>query len=636
MAPPVNRGEYNYALLVLTGLFGFLFNIAVSIPPLIFLFNVTSWQPRTLFIIWTMVQGAVWLAYVVIFGLTARRIAADPVKQSRDALSPQELERQRIDRLRSMLGPSATLGTFKRFQAALLVRTLVTLSMLIMWWLWFAHTSTASGVNYLSGKPTPYCPGKMDPGFFAFNKLCVVLIFLSAMHMVYELVLMRDLLQSQRTLQELAPPGTPGTVVPAPNAYPANVLSAEVMLRQVPTTVVRAASLWGYIVSAGIFYILAFVLALIFAAQSFDKATSMNLWTVVGFLIAMTVLYFAMLACFYWLQGRTISDALYDPEVPDGSNLAYEFLRGHLTFAFVLVVNWIFLFFYWAQLGVDAVDFSTYPHFNPNPPQPGPHYSQKNAWYVWMDQTDIGFASVVLVVSHALSVFFLSPAVYRRARVPTPQDFNAVAVEALPQWGVYLLHTLYWLAALVVFSFTASAVAGSAWLLTIFLKFTYSFTAIATVFVILAMLFTGLRANAAAARIVAESKSAQAKAAQEAENSQNLMWSLLMWRIMAVLGTYLALSLTNIWLTYVQYETQLKQNNVATFINQPTTLPLDSLTYYWWDFACKQMLLTTAALIQLLVDANSTMSSRVLVGRDPVAGSRSRASSRSSKASDTE
>lgn len=539
--------------------------------PFIFIFNQTNWKPRDWMIGFSIVFGIDWLYYLAIFIGVCTELNSDT---------------KRAGALWKWYGDFSTVNTHRRFTAYFTIKTFFYITMMLMWFFWLAK------YNYLNGASTPDAPYRGDQGFFSFQQLCIIHVFYSIISLVYNFILTRDinanrklaLTESELVKAKKKAPMDADAIAEYEQEGPMIILPRE-------TSLMSTSGVIGYWASSFFLYLVAIVFLLMMFVQTFDVDTLVNLKVLFGLLVVMTVALIGAVASYY--IGRVYEKIVAQR---DGRLIDDVLFAGKLFWAFNIIVNWIAFAFYLAQNGTaDQVDFSSYPHFDRNPPVDSfGHYVQIKPWYVWQAQAVFNGASVLFWLSYGVCVVFTT---MRTAPIEAAMIEKRVQKDGLratkPDTSAIAIVLIFWLLLLVIYTFTLSAEIGNVWFLTKYEGFIIAFTVIVTI--LIGAIIVGSRYRIGNL--------------DSMRQYLNKDWVLSTWRVVVVLPLYFVMSMVTYWLSYGRYTTWLdgiSESAAKIITSQPTAVPLNPFTYYWWNILTIQMLFL-GALVIMIIDFSSTL-----------------------------
>lgn len=539
--------------------------------PFIFIFNQTNWRPRDWMIGFAIVFGIDWLYYLAIFVGVCSELSN---------------ERKKAGALWKWYGDFSTVNTHRRFTAYFTIKTFFYLTMMIMWFFWFGKN------NYLNGASTPDAPYRGAQGYFSFQQLCVIHVFYSIITLVYNFILTRDVNANRKIAFERSneiklgkkPEMTPDYISNYEQNGPMVIYARE-------TSLMSTSSVIGYWASSFLLYLVAIVFLLMMFVQTFDVDTLVNLKALFGLLVVMTAALIGAVG-FYYI-GRVYNKII---EQRDGRLLDDVLFAGKLFWAFNIIFNWIAYAFYLAQNNtVDEVNFNSYPHFNRNPVIDSlGNYIQTKSWYVWQAQVVFNGASVLFWLSYGICVVFTTMRTIPVNKEMIEKRARREGLRATkPDASAIALIVLYWAMLLIVYTFTLSAEIGNVWFLTQYEAFIIAFTVIVTLLV--AAIIVGSRYRAGKLDSIRQ--------------YLNQDWVLSTWRVVLVLPVYFILSMVTYWFSYGRYTDWLdgiSETKAKAITSQPTSVPLNPFTYYWWNILTVQMLFL-GALVIMIIDFSSTL-----------------------------
>jgi hypothetical protein len=595
------------------------------LPHIIYIFGGGNWRPRDLwifFVIWFGFDMLIYLYYYIYFFTKGL---------------PQVL---------AELGDGASEGTYKRFCSYTMIKVVnyLTIAIVIGIWLWNTKGNVGSELNvsYLHGDKsgrTPNTPLKSAGGFFPFMQICTIVIFLFGVDTIYNLLLTRDLEEIHALNKVSALHSRAGTtdeqkkvdrasrsrlrmdiVKPARGKAHASDEggssdeeqeggSSRVELAAVPKSGGTAVNVEDsrhhgiYYFFAGVLYFVGFVYCAIMFAQWFQNSIPMSLTGVFVLLVIMTAAAILMWVFFYV---GTVSMRDYVRSIGAGTEhtagvgmeLEYTLIGGHMFWVFLLVINWLGFAFFFAQQGDDKVSWHTVPRLNVFVPSDVPPFVQKNAWYVWDILTIYNTVAIPLLVLHVIAVLYTTE---RGIKGITKEEANRMRVAqikvAQPRVILILVAVLFWLAFLVVWTFSFSAILGNTWLGVSYRGYIISFIIIGFVAVALILTSTKVRMT----RVVSS----------ELDKYVNHMMTLSSMRVLYVLPVYFAIAVLVYWVTYGKYSQTFHTHRIEAVVRLPATAPIDPLVYYWPKINTTELLLSIVLLI-VLVEFNSSISVKLL------------------------
>jgi hypothetical protein len=656
--PSAQRSGWNWSsyLRLINIAIGIVGGACFMVVTLIYLLGATRWRPRDFMIAYSIIYGLfMFLPYVTCW---IRLLTCKDTSQ-----------------LAEHLGASAGWGTVRRFNTYFTFVALNFVTQMATWWAWCSHnTIPAQNTNYLTGASS-YAPTKLASGYYTFDKLCALWVLMYSIDIIFNIIFTRDLFESAAPLSSPATNsgggggnGSKNAAPPLKNNFDTYNPDADAIRR--PTRINNAAAAkgnggavtapsasdgavivrersikYGYLAGVGILYIVSLVYFLIMFVQIFNIKTMMQLNALYPLLIVMTIAYIIMIGTYYW-RGTGIQTelrrAVVEAKYYAARELDYRLLGGHLFWAFNIVFNWIFFAYYWSQQGINTVNFSSYPLFNPNPGPTtiGSHtgYIQSNGWYIWQIQALYNASSITWWLATLLPITFLfmrpsvnstitlgagdyesqpapnmtkeeiadvnkqygsfvTPENTATQRRPTASGASAspaggrpaaptYAVEEKSEWWQYIILGLYWVLMLLVFGMCISALVWGSWLAVGYQTFIICFSVIGVVYVVVVLALFAQRSKKVDVRI-------------------NEMWMLSMWLILMGLPLYYLMSISGFWGYYwMYYNTFHSSSAIGVIIEQPASVPLNSLTFYWWSIPTFQMFLVYF-LIYLLTEINS-------------------------------
>jgi hypothetical protein len=552
---------------------GMLAGLALVFEPFVFIFNATRWRPRDWWIGYMIAMGIDFLIYLVYFGLVMRG-APNVITQ--------------------MFGPRAGNGTYKRFIDYWSIKVFNFVTLASVWGVWLAtnknklHKSDPEAVSYLNGNVTPYAPGKDDAGFFEFQSICTVHVFFFFVDLTYNIVFTADLFDSREQIYS------------EDQSVERDIDESTKRRRQKEQVDVTRTTFksWAnvdkirlnlYYAANALLYLSAMIVFLISLVMSFDIKTPMYLYVVLGLVIVMSIALIGVFAAYYW--GASSLRATFTLISSGGDmNIHYTQLRAHLFWLFITVFNWYCFSFYWAQQGADKVDFNKIPHFHRHPSSP--RLIQMNAWYVWQVQVLFNLASIPLAVRHLLGLVFMSSKAPIYARVTDAKKLEAAGEESSPAIIMITIVIFFWIVLLVMYGFTWSALLGKTFLGIKYEQIIISFSVIGLVLIVVLIIMNRNRLGAIEDNAM--------------NNYLNANWTLSSWCIAFVLPVYYIISITIYWFSFSKYQGSLTSNAIKVLIQQPTSAPVNSITYYWWNINVSQILLLVS-LVLILIDVHNTI-----------------------------